>query len=309
MALSVSIDQLNALTRVKYIPKLVDNIFGSNALLASLKKKGSFKVEDGGTTLRLPLNYATTSAGGWYSGADTLDTSDNNNITAAEYTWKQGYANVTILRDEELKNMGDSQVLDLVKSKMQIAEKTLAQALAGGLFNSGTDADAIVGLGSIISASNTVGGISQTTNSWWAGQLDSSTTVLSVPHMQTQWNASSVGNDHPTLIVSNRTIFNLYHALLQPQQRFTDAETVKGGFLNLMFNSTPLVVDTNAASSTLYMVNENYLMLAVHKEENFRFSGFQKPTNQNLKNGQIFLMTAFGSSNNRMHARSSAIAS
>ncbi len=122
-------DQISGITEKKFIPKLYDNIFDSDPLLQRAKKKFYQKI-DGGTSILVPLNYATNTSGGWYAGAETLSTADNDVITAAEYVWKQVYDNISINRIDELKNSGDAQIIDFVKSKMKIAEKTLATRLA-----------------------------------------------------------------------------------------------------------------------------------------------------------------------------------
>ena len=138
-------DQLSAITLRKIMPKLVDNIFDSNPKLQRAKKKYYTKV-DGGTSISQPLGYAQVSSSGWYSGAETLNTTDNDVMTAAEYSWKQIYANITLNRMDELKNMGDSAKLNLVKQKTQIAEKTIMDQMGTGLYNAGTDPKAIGGL-------------------------------------------------------------------------------------------------------------------------------------------------------------------
>ena len=217
------------ITKRKFIPKMNDNIFDSNPYLSRLKKKGGLVKLDGGTGINVPLNYAVTTASGWYAGADTLDTTDNQNITAAEYTWKQHYANISISRDEELKNKGDSQVLDLVQSKIQIAEKTMGDNLGTALYNAGTDSKAIGGLRLIVATGSTVGGISQTTNSWWQSNVDTTTTTLGISALQTQYEAAKIENDAPSVCFTTRTLFTAYYSLLQPQQRFQDSETAKGG--------------------------------------------------------------------------------
>ena len=200
--MALTYDQISAITQKKFIPKLYDNIFNSNPLLQRAKKKWYTKV-DGGTVIIVPLNYATTSSSGWYSGAETLQTTDNDVITGAEYTWKQLYANISINRLDELKNSGDSQILSLVKNKVQIAEKTMDDKLATGLYSASTDAKSIVGLGTIVGTANTVGGISQTTYTWWAAQLDSTTTTTTIAEMQRTYNLCTVNNgylDDPHLV-------------------------------------------------------------------------------------------------------------
>lgn len=167
--MSLTYDQISAITKKKFLPKMVDNIFDSNPLLKRLRAK-SPKL-DGGERIMVPLLYATTTASGWFSGADTLSTSDNEQFTAAAYTWKQAYANITITRLDELKNSGEAQVLSLVKNKVKAAEKTLADTLGTGLYNAGSTAKAIVGLRAIVDSASTVGGISQSTYSWSSGRL------------------------------------------------------------------------------------------------------------------------------------------
>jgi hypothetical protein len=307
--MALSLDQVTAITRKKFIPKLYDNVFDSNPALQRAKSKGWYEKIDGGEKLVIPLSYAQVTASGWFSGAQTLDTSDNQNITGAEYTWKQLYANITIRRDEELKNSGDAQVVSLLKSKSQIAEKTMADLLGTGIYSDGSDSQSIVGLRDIIATDQTVGGISQTDNSWWRGKVDSSTTVVSMAALQTIYGQCTIDNEKPSVALTTRTIYDLYYALLQPQQRFVDSETAKGGFTSLMFNSIPMIADSHCPASNLVFLNEKHIGLYVHKDEDMRMEDFIKPTNQNVKLAKIYWFGAMGSSNNRLHGRFSALAS
>jgi hypothetical protein len=288
------------------LPKLVDNIFDSNPLLKRAKGKFYDKI-NGGERIILPLNYAQTSSSDWYSGSETMAIADNENITAAELTWKQAYASIVISGLDEKKNAGDQQILSLVKSKTMIAEKTLADKLGTGLFSAGTNAKSIVGLGSWIGTANTVGGISQSSYSWWQGQVDSSTTTLSLAAMQNIFNLCSIDNDTPSLIVTTRTIYNLFYGLLAPQQRFMDSEAAKAGFTSLMFNGRPCMIDSHCPANNMMFLNEQYLHLCVHSQRDFKFEPFQRPVNQDVTVAQILWMGAFGSDNNRMHGKLSAI--
>jgi hypothetical protein len=301
-------DQVSAITSKKFIPKLVDNIFDSVALLDRLRRKDLMKI-DGGTSIMVPLNYAKPSAGGWFSGADTLDVSDNDQITAAEYDWKQAYTAVNINRLEELKNSGDSAKLSLARSKMEIAQKNLADILGTAVWNDGSTAKALHGLRHLLATSNTVGGISQSTNSWWQAQVDSSTTVMTISALQTQFNNASIGNDRPSVGFGTRAVYDLYYNLLQPQQRFMDKDTAKGGFSSLMFNGIPIIADGAAPASHLAFLNEKYIMLKAHKDEFFRMEPWDKPINQSLRVAKVYFAGNLCSSNNRMHALFSALAS
>ena len=130
--MALNYDSLSALTRDKFLPVLVDNIFESNPLTLKLLK-GAEKL-DGGKKIITPLEYGKNSAQGFFSGYDVLDTTPSDPITAAEWNWKQAFSTITISGEEELKNSGDSQVLSLLKSKMKNAEKSLKDLFGSKLF-------------------------------------------------------------------------------------------------------------------------------------------------------------------------------
>lgn len=304
----LSYDQLTGITQKFFMKKLTDSIFDTDPLLQRLKKK-SYDTWDGGTSIMVPLNYAKVTAAGSYSGAQTLDTTDNDIITSAEYTPKQYYANVTISRIDELKNSGDAQMVNLVKSKMEIAEKTLSDLLGDGIYSAGSSSTDLIGLQSIVDTANTVGGISQSSYSWWqASTEDSTTTTLTIGALQTAYNAASINNEGPSVLMATRANYNRYYALLQPQQRFTDSESAKGGFSSLMFNGTPFIAGSKVPSSHIFLLNEKYLHLWYHPQENFRLEPWAKPVNQNIKLAKIYWAGAFGTSNARMQGKFTAIA-
>lgn len=305
--MSLTLGQLNAITHKYIMPKMYDNIFDSNPYLQRIMKGGAYKSQDGGVTIDIPLNYATTTASGWYQGNETLSTTDNENITAASYQWKSFYANISITGEDELKNSGSSGVLNLLKQKSMIAEKTAKDTIGTGLYSDGSDSKAIVGLRDIIAIDQTVGGISQADNSWWQAQVDSTTTTLTMAAMQAVWEDASVDNETPTVVLSTRANFNRYYGLLQPQQRFTDSETAKGGFQNLMFNGAPVIVDSHCPTGHMMFVNEKHAHLFYHPKQNFTFGGFDKPINQEVKVGRILWMGSMASSNNRLHGALTAL--
>jgi hypothetical protein len=305
--MALSIDQLNAITQKYYIAKMHDNIFDSNPTLKKIKESGSYKSVSGGTKIVETLNYGQANASGWYTGADTLSTTDTENITAAEYEWKSLFAGVTISEEDELKNSGDSAQLNLLKSKMQIAEKTLKDLLGTGIFSDGTTAKSIVGLRDIVAVDQTVGGISQTDNSWWQAQVDSSTTTTTISAMNAVFQDCSIDSEIPNYIPTTRTLYNAYYALLQPQQRFMDEGMAKGGFSSLMFNQAPVVHDSHCPSAHMFFLNLNTIFLYYHPKRDMAFEPFQKPINQQVKVSRVLWMGSMGSSNCRLNGKLSAL--
>lgn len=303
----LSYDQITAITRAKWIPKLYDNVFDADPIVQRARKKFLKKL-NGGTDIRIPLNYATNGAGGWYSGADTFNTTDSENITAAAYDWKQLYENVSITGRDRMVNNGDEAILDFVKSKLQIAEQTQADRLGDAFWNAGTDPLAILGLTTQVDATDTVGGISGTTYSWWASQENSSTTTLSMSALQTMHTILTKNNKSPTVAMGTRTLYNSYYGLLQPQQRFQDSETAKGGFTSLMFNGIPFIPGSKVPTNHLFFLNEEFLHFIVHSERDMKFTGWKDPIAQDVTVAQILFMGALGTSNRRMHGKFTALA-
>lgn len=285
---------------------MYDDIIDSNPLVKKLMMSGSYKSIDGGTTIDVPLNYALAT-NGWFQGSDTLSTADVENITAASFTWKSLYAAITLSDEDELKNSGTTAALNLLKAKTEIAKRTMKDSLGTGVFSDGSDSKSIVGLESMIATGNTIGGLSQSTNAWWQSQIDSSTTTLSISAMNAIDQSCSVDNERPNLAVSTRTLYNSYYSLLQPAQRFMDAETAKAGFTSLMFNGYPLLSDSHCTTNYMYFLNLNHLFLFYHPKRNFSMEEWQKPINQQVRTNRVLWMGAMGSSNLRLQGALTAV--
>ena len=132
--MALNYNALSALTRDKFLPILVDNIFNSNVITFRLLKNA--EKLDGGKKIITPLEYGKNTAQGFYSGYDVLNTTPSDPITAAEWDWKMAYATISISAEDELKNSGDSQVLSLLKAKMRNAEKSLKDMFGNSVFGS-----------------------------------------------------------------------------------------------------------------------------------------------------------------------------
>jgi hypothetical protein len=136
MALSSSV---SALTRDKFIPVLVDNIYKSNVLC--LKLLANAEKLDGGASIVIPVEYAKfpSSGGsqstGWIDYASgTTAVNEVETYQKASYNWATGYAGVKIPGEEEMVNKGSSQVISLLKAKLKSAEKSMKDLFGYGMF-------------------------------------------------------------------------------------------------------------------------------------------------------------------------------
>lgn len=268
--MSVSVSAINAITKQAFIPKLVDNVMKSNALLNYFEKNGRMESLDGGQDIRVPVRYARFASRGWYAGSESQLTAYNEKKTALVFSWAQYYTNITISGLDKLKNAGENRVIDHVKSEVQAAEDDIRDAFGTGLYSNGTtDPKSIVGAAGWLSTSATYGGIASSGESWLQSNIDSSTTTMSLGKLQTQYEAAVHGADKPDLVTTTKTLFNAYWALLQPQQRFSDSDMASAGFKNLLFNGAVVMMDEYCTASNFIFWNTKYVTLYSHKDRKF----------------------------------------
>ena len=133
MALS---NTISALTREKFMPILVDNIFNSNALCLKLLKNADLL--DGGVKINVPVEIAQNGNSGFLApgNGDTTSQAITDVAHKATYDWATAYNSVVLSGDEMHINMGANQVVSLLKARMANAEKTIRDLFGTGLFAS-----------------------------------------------------------------------------------------------------------------------------------------------------------------------------
>jgi hypothetical protein len=285
MAGNPNFDALLSTTLANYRDQLTDNVFTARPLTYFLMDKGRIRMVNGGTKIVEPLIYGSNSTVASYSGYDSLSLTPQQGITAAEYEWKQYAASITISGIEEAKNNGEQEIINLLEAKIMQAEESLREGFnqmffGSGTGNSGKDWN---GLGNIVEASGTVGGIDRSTETWWRSYEENTATALTLAQMATAYNTVSVGNDHPDMILTTQTLFEKYEALLVPQLRFTDTRTADAGFQNLLFKAAPVAYDVHAPAGTMFFLNSKYLTLVGHSQKWFAQTAFVSPEDVDAK--------------------------
>lgn len=266
--------------------RLADNVTDNNALLMRLRKRGKVKPVSGGRTIVQELEYQENSTYKRYSGYELLDISPSDVFTAAEYNYAQAAVAVSISGLEELQNSGDSQVIDLLESRITNAERTMTNNIAADCYSDGT-ADGgkqIGGLQLLVDSSpstGTVGGINAATWSFWRNVAFDATTdgtaAASSTNIQSYMNRVYLqlvrGTDKPDLIVADNNYYRFYLESLQTIQRVTSDEMAQAGFESLKYMGADVVLDGghggNAPTNSMFFLNTNYLFFRPHRDRNF----------------------------------------
>ncbi len=296
-------DEILSTTLKNYVPKLTDNIFSARPLFYALTNGQTIRRISGGAKIVVPVIYGTNSTAGSYSGTDTIDTTAQTGISAAEYDWKQYAATVTISGVEEAKNNGEAQIIDLLEGKIFQTQETIIENMNTMLFGNGTGNSNKdwLGLSALVGSTGSPGGIDATDadNSWWRSAVtNQGSTAITLASMATLYNNCSVGNDQPTIGITGQNQYEAYEALLVDQIRYTDTDMADGGFQNLLFKGCPLTFDgTLAGEGKLYFLNTKYLQLVAHSDVWFKPTPFVRPTNQDAVYSQLLCYGELTTSN------------
>ncbi|ULQ46947.1 phage major capsid protein [Flagellatimonas centrodinii] len=275
-------------TRRERIKTWSDNMANNNALLSRLKKRGKMKTIDGGYEIVYPLEYAENATYQRYSGYDTLNIQASDVLTAAKYDWRQAAVNVTASGLELRQNNGKNAMLDLVKSRLNVAMKTMSNNMSQDIYSDGSAANQVGGLQLLVAdnGGGVVGGINSATQTWWKNVVQDANAPLqgggaitpSKSTIKSLMNALYIelvrGNDKPDLIVSSNDYFIFYEESLQDNQRYGDEQMASSGFVSLKYKTADVVFDGGSKGggipdAHMYFLNTDYLKFVSHRDANF----------------------------------------
>lgn len=297
MATPIGTNVVNSIARRYIVPEITDNIYASNPLFFRLNQAHKISVR-GGYQIEAPLLYSRFTAGGAYSGLDLLDVSPADTIRNAAWDWKQYYVPVTVDGLTLIKTDSPEAIADFIKQYFAQAEMELSEFLGDGVWSNGvTNVKKIDGIQGAVddgTVLTTYGGLSRSTYTWWRSSVDTSTTQLTLTALQTQFGNQTYGGRHPTLIVTTQANYNRYWVLNQAnvslniQPTAVDEQLANAGFTNVLFNGVPFLVDSHAPANSVYLLNEDFINLAVSPRGDFYMEDFQTAINQDAMVAKLF---------------------
>lgn len=225
-----------------------NNISKSNKLVGWLDMKGRMRSQAGGERVQVPLLYELNSTVDTYRGYGQFDTTPQEGITSAFFTWAQAGAMTTINGIERRSNRSVSRLRDLLAAKLKQTEMSCTEyhnncIVAGRLASGATGnlnqfvprvgridpgAQNVLPLPALIDAnparSVSIGGHNGATETWWRNQADASTATTysgfkrELNHMYMMCGRGIGG--HPDIMLSDQLIFEVYMASLHTLERY-----------------------------------------------------------------------------------------
>lgn len=265
--------------------EIADNVSKHNALFRRLTEKGRIRMEDGGLTIAVPLDYASNATYQRYSGFDPLNVSASDVISAAEFNWKQIAVNVVASGLELRSNAGETRIINLVKARVNNAIRTFRNGLSADLYSDGTATNQINGLQALVADAGTgiVGGINSTTFTFWKNIVQSAasplqggsaitpsaTTIESL--MLPAYIKTTRGQDMPDLIVMSDDYYTFFEQSQTSIKRYSSDSgptTGTAGFTGLKYKGADVFFDSSGGipSAHAYMLNTDYLEIVAHRD-------------------------------------------
>lgn len=287
MAGNPNFDVLASTTLKNYQKKFADNVSNHIPLMKYMMMEGATKLTGGASIVRPLISGFNTTANS-YSRMETLDTTEQEGMTAAEYNWKQLSVQVTLHGLERSQNQGKEAVLSLLEGKIKQAELSIENKISVMLFGDGTGnlGKDLLGLEALIAQDptvGTVGGINRATDAFWRSKVNAavgSFATNGLTAMSVMKRSLTRGTSKPDLIVTDSTNFGRLETVANGRAQFLNPKLAELGFEALKFEGVDVIFDENCTADRMYFINTEHLRLDIHKDVNMDMGKFIEPANQ-----------------------------
>lgn len=271
-----------------YQKRLIDNRYNETVVEKLCNQSDTKKMVNGGLSIVEALIKDKQTDGGFYLGADLLNTIQGNTTTLVEFKWQNTYEPIQITRDEERQNAGDQhKILSLVDTKVKLANKAIRDRLDQAFTTPVSAANNLLDLETIVNT-GALGTLNGASDTFWQSNVTASgsfaTQGLTDMTTATYAVSSAAQIDNPTVYLTNKTIFQKFEQTRLPLERISNGDlTANAGFTNLTFKGIPVIYGNYVGSGLMFGLNMNYIYLAVDSQTDYITTPFISPTNQTVK--------------------------
>jgi len=312
--LTEQLDSLYSTTWQTMKTKAVDNIFKATPFWYWLYSAGRIQRETGGRWIGETLMYAKNTTVKSLARGGKVDITNTDPMTVAKFDWKLVAGSVIRLHGDDTENTDKHAIMSLAQGKLKNLELSLIDALEVMAFGDGTGNGGLdlTGLALLVSSTptvGTVGGIDRSlaANAWFRNfQRTKDDTGLPTGdtsfafNTRKVYNSCSVGNDHPTLGLTDQNQYELYEAGLTPMLRVYDGRMGDQGFEALKYKGMALTFSPSSPAGELRLLNERYIRLVINSHADFDITDWKPIPDQLDRVAQVVVKGEITLSNSRM---------
>jgi hypothetical protein len=287
MALEIS--QANAVSRQYFEKALLNIAYDNSPFYKKLKKGNQVKVK-GGTHIQWPIRYTAMSGNGAVKGVDpaapvTYGVGDSR--TAAKSSWKYYFGSTQINWQERVENVGEAQIVSLLKDKYVELQEDYEDKMAKDLYSTAaydeSCLDMISPLTFLVSGQK-YAGIDPGDAPNWKSKVYAGTdwTVLDLytddatkgkKSLYKAIVASTFGGKKPKFILTTEDVLATLKEKIWLATKYegtSDKETADMGFTNVTFEGTTILADPFCPSGYLFGLDMNAFEFQIHPDFNFK---------------------------------------
>jgi len=312
LQLTEALDNLYTTTWQNMKENVKDQVFDAIPFFFWMRDKGKFKTENGGRFITEPLQYDKNDNVQWIGKGGAVSLNDYEFLTTARYDWRYLVGSIVRFGVDDQQNRGKNRIINLMNSKMDNTRNALMSELETKLFagdNSGSDA--ISGLQHLVqddpTSSSDVGGIDQSTYTWWRNQSKdmsgSSFAIHGEKEMRTMLNdcQNNLKMDRPDIIVSGQNPYEYYEDAVQTHHYITNKKLGDAGFDNVQFKGIPMVWSPSCGNR-MYLLNTDFFYLVYDPMMWFDMTEWKAiPDQPNDRAAQIVSALSLVTSRRRTH--------
>lgn len=296
-------NELNAVTRRAFIPKMVVQIYNAAPML-NIAMRNAQRARGGLSQITVPVQGSSFVAFNWTGYSGTFpQPSVQPAATQAQWNLSVGTVPISLLGMESLVQSTEA-VIPLVRARMADAKTVAVQSISTAFFSSATDPLAINGLLDVYDDGTSVatyGGLNRNTATYWKS---TKVTTSVTPSRQTiitriMQLTKLAGGEAPDLIIMSMgdwtTLMTDFMTSEQfhttPSSRYGNDDAINAGFRCLMLGNTPILADPFCPTGKAFLINTKYLGLYISEDANFSWSGFHSliPNNQLANVGVVII--------------------
>jgi len=289
-----------------------DNIVNNVPLLNYFEQTKAMEKKDGGQRIKADLMYGKNSTVKSKTAYELLDVTPQAGITAAFYDWKEIAGTLTISRLERRQNSGKHKMFDLIQAKKKQLLMSFYEEVNEQLFGAGTGNN-LEGLQVVVPdtpTTQTYGGISRSTESWWRNQYDASVgsfaaNGLDAIRKRYRLASRSYIKSPIDLIIMDGDRYDDFEAahvlsIQFPVSGKMSENQFNLGIENFKYKKATVIEDPELDSTgRAYGLNSKFIKFVVDKESSFVMEAAVTPSNQTATVAPMILMANLALNNAR----------
>ena len=291
--MTISTNEIGALTVQHIIPEVPDALMKENAFLNYLFTDGKYKVT-GGTNLQFPIKLIANSSSGSISGTGgTINVNPSQQLVYGTLNWKYYYWTVNFTLDDYNRTFNSKEaVLSFMETKKEGALSDYVRTQSSDVLGTSTsnalnyegvqDAAAATGTtyGGLLDTDYTSGAYLPVTST--ASIVNYQSTNAMIQNMKARAQQfGEAGNDYfkDLMGIWNQATATAFLNACQDQQRFYEAKELDSGFEGIKVNTVKFYADANVAGSQDGSTGDNQIYIFPKKIFKFAYKyGLNSPS-------------------------------